>query len=517
MLFSSPLFVFFFLPVVLAVYFVLHPRLRNAWLLLVSLVFYAWGEPAITLVMLLSIGANYGFGLWVDRARARGRGKGVVALAVAFDLTLLVFFKYADWLWESLSAGLVALGLIDQPWAALGSHFGVDSVWHALLLTTSGAIRLPIGISFFSFHAISYVVDVYRRDGQAQRSPPDIALYVALFPQLVAGPIVRYRDIAAQIVQRTVTRAGFAYGIRRFVIGLGKKMLIANVCTEAADRVFGSATLSGVPVGELTPALAWLGIVAYTLQIYFDFSAYSDMAVGLGKMFGFTFLENFNYPYVSRSITEFWRRWHISLSTWFRDYLYIPLGGNRRGTLRTSVNLLIVFVLCGLWHGANATFLVWGLFHGASLVLERVGFGAWLERRAAAVQHAYVLLTVMVGWVFFRADTLPQAFGFLGAMAGLSGGAAVALGELRVPTSDVHLFALHANTLTWIALAAGIIGSTPWLPRLWRFLDEQRAAGKARTCFALELSGLAALCLVFVHVAMALAAGGYNPFIYFRF
>jgi alginate O-acetyltransferase complex protein AlgI len=431
-----------------------------------------------------------------------------------------VLFKYADWLWDGLGAGLAGLGLLDEAPAPLGSHLASDSVWRSILLEADGSIRLPIGISFFTFQALSYVIDVQRREAPAQRNPLDIALYVALFPQLVAGPIVRYRDVAVQLVQRVVTRASFAYGIRRFVIGLGKKMLIANVCAEAADGVFGGAgtDLAGVPGAELYPALAWLALVAYTLQIYFDFSGYSDMAIGLGHMFGFRFLENFAHPYVSRSITEFWRRWHISLSTWFRDYLYIPLGGNRRGGARTYLNLLIVFALCGLWHGASLTFLVWGLYHGAFLVLERAGLGAWLGRRAGPLRHIYVLLAVMVGWVFFRAETLAYAWAFLRALVGLSDGSQlVPVGELLVPAREIHLLALHADTLTWIALAAGALGSLPWLPWLRARLEALEAQGRRGPSLAFEWLGLAGLALVFVHAAMALASGGYNPFIYFRF
>ncbi len=516
MLFSSALFVFAFLPLVLCVYFLVRRELRNAWLLLTSLVFYAWGEPAIALVMLLSIGANYAFGLWVERALARERGKGVVSLAVAFDIGLLVFFKYADWLWDGLSAGLVALGLLDQPLARIASHFDPASL--GALLTPDGSIRLPIGISFFTFQALSYVIDVYRREAPAQKNPLHIALYVALFPQLIAGPIVRYRDVAEQIVHRAVTRADCAYGVRRFVLGLGKKMLIANVCAEAADGVFGSAGLPGIPGAELTPALAWLALVAYTLQIYFDFSAYSDMAIGLGHLFGFRFLENFDYPYVARSITEFWRRWHISLSTWFRDYLYIPLGGNRHGRARTYANLLLVFALCGLWHGANQTFLVWGLFHGAFLVFERAGLGAWLARRAGVLRHAYTLLVVMLGWVFFRSESLAHAWAFLRALTGVVDGAQlVSVGALQIPAREIHTLALHADRLTWLTLAAGVLGSVPWLRALGRRLEAQIAAGRTGPSVALEWLGSLALGLVFVHAAMALASGGYNPFIYFRF
>ena len=508
MLFSSAIFVFAFLPLVLAVYFVVHPKLRNAWLLAVSLLFYAWGEPVIVLVMLGSILMNYGLGLWVDRARAGGRGRGVVALAVVSNLGLLVLFKYADWLAASL-------GLTGAP---LGSHLAQDSVWRALFLLPDDSIRLPIGISFFTFQAFSYVIDVYRREAPVQRNPLDIGLYVAFFPQLIAGPIVRYRDVAAAIVERTVTRAGFAYGVRRFVLGLGKKMLIANVCAEAADGVFGTSTLPGVPVAELAPELAWLALVAYTLQIYFDFSGYSDMAVGLGHMFGFRFLENFDHPYVARSVSEFWRRWHISLSTWFRDYLYLPLGGNRRGPRRTYVNLVTVFVLCGLWHGANATFLVWGLYHGSFLVLERAWLGARLERAPRVLRHAYTLLVVMVGWVFFRADSLGAAGGFLGAAFGFGGGPRpIDVSGVLVPARAVHLLAAHADVLTWLALAAGVLGCVPWLARLSSWLDARAARGAPGLRTVGEVAGLVALALVFAHVAMALASGGYNPFIYFRF
>lgn len=512
MLFSSPIFVFLFLPLVLAIYFATPRVLKNAFLLLASLVFYAWGEPVMSLVMIFSIVVNYVFGLWVDAARARGRGKGVVALAIAVNLGLLVAFKYADWLWEVASGTLLALGAIDEPLALLGSYLAADSPLRSVLLNPDETIRLPIGISFFTFQAFSYVIDVYRRDGAVQRNPFDIALYVALFPQLIAGPIVRYRDVAEQIVQRVVTLSGFAYGIRRFILGLGKKMLIANVCAEACDKVFA------IPGAELTPGVAWLGIVCYTLQIYFDFSGYSDMAIGLGHMFGFKFLENFNYPYISRSITEFWRRWHISLSTWFRDYLYIPLGGNRGGRARTYFNLVLVFFLCGLWHGANVTFVVWGLWHGLFLVIERVGLAEWMRKRNAVLAHAFVLLVVMIGWVYFRAETLEYANTFVGTLFGAQSGAQlVPVGELMVAANRIHHVDLYADALTWTAIACGVVGSIPWLPRVVAWHSTLESRGRAGLAIALEVLGLVLLMLVFVRVAMDLAAGAYNPFIYFRF
>ena len=346
MVFSSTIFLFFFLPLTLLAYFVVGPRGRNLILLAASLLFYAWGETVYLLVMLFSIAANYLFGLLIDRARERGsRGGTAFALAVATNLGLLGFFKYANFFVDNLNQVLPVLGLAPMD---------------------IGRVHLPIGISFFTFQALSYIIDLYRNETAVQRSLLNFALYKALFPQLIAGPIVRYRDVAREIEQRTVSLDDFASGVQRFIIGLGKKVLIANVMGRAADTIFAT------PAETLPATLAWTGSIAFMLQIYFDFSGYSDMAIGLGRMFGFHFLENFNYPYIARSVREFWRRWHISLSTWFRDYLYIPLGGNRHGPVRTGANLLLVFLLCGLWHGASWTFLIWGVYHGIFLVLERV-------------------------------------------------------------------------------------------------------------------------------------------------
>jgi len=512
MLFSAPIFLFAFLPLVLAVYF-LAPRIaRNTWLLIVSLVFYAWGEPIVAIVMLLSIAMNYAFGIWVDRARSKGGGKGVVAVAVAANLSLLFVFKYSDWLWQGLGWRLARWGLLDARPESLGSHVGADSWLRTAFLEQDGSIRLPIGISFFTFQALSYVIDVYRREAPVQKRFRDIALYIALFPQLIAGPIVRYRDVAEQIVHRIGTLEKFASGARRFVIGLAKKVLIANVCASAADQVFA------LPPEQLTPAVAWLAVVAYTLQIYFDFSGYSDMAIGLGRMFGFEFLENFRHPYVSRSITEFWRRWHISLSTWFRDYLYIPLGGNRRGPARTYANLLVVFFLCGLWHGASLTFVVWGLYHGTFLVFERLGLSAWLDRWPKVLQHVYALLVVMIGWVFFRAETFEQAQHFLAAMFWLQDGSQIVdLGTTAVTAMRLHPVGLYGDARTWIAIAAGIVGSTPWLPAVAVWKERLWAGGRTGLASVVDSAALLALAILFVLCAMELAAGSYNPFIYFRF
>ena len=476
MVFSSPIFLFLFLPIVLAVNFLLPIRLRNLWLLIMSLIFYGWGEPRFVLVMIASIVVNFALGLWVDRVRGRPAARRVMALGIALNIGLLAVYKYANFAVDNLNTVLAALGAAPIPLAP---------------------IALPIGISFFTFQAFSYVIDVERRDGPVQKNPLDVALFVSLFPQLIAGPIVRYRDVAAQIVERTITREGFTRGVERFLIGLGKKMLIANTVAVPADAIFA------IPADQLTAGVAWLGVVCYALQIYYDFSGYSDMAIGLGLMLGFHFLENFNYPYISRSMTEFWRRWHISLSTWFRDYLYIPLGGNQRAPARTYFNLVVTFFLCGLWHGAAWTFVIWGLYHGLFLVIERLGAGRWLERWPAPARHGYALAVVLVGWVFFRSATLADAMRFLAAMAGLGSGSGI----------EYHP-ALYLNAELILILAAGIVGSTPLLPALARLRERIQAAGLGLAVEAVRVLGLGAILW---GSAMLMAAGTYNPFIYFRF
>jgi alginate O-acetyltransferase complex protein AlgI len=341
------------------------------------------------------------------------------------------------------------------------------------------------------------VIDVHRRDVAVQKNPLDFALYVALFPQLIAGPIVRYVDVAREIRARSVDRARFALGVRRFVFGLGKKLLIADVLGRTADTIFALGP------AELSTGSAWLGLVCYTLQIYFDFSAYSDMAIGLGHLLGFRFLENFDYPYVSASISEFWRRWHISLSTWFRDYLYIPLGGNRGGRGRTYRNLVIVFFLCGLWHGASWTFAAWGLYHGLFLVLERAGLGARLARWPRAVRHVYTLAIVMHGWVLFRAEGFTHAAQYLGALWGAGAPASAS------PP------ALYADSLVKLVLVAGAVGSLPLFPALARW-REQVAGGAGLGALA-ELGRTAAYLVVLAVALLELAGGTFSPFIYFRF
>lgn len=480
MVFSSPIFVFLFLPVVLGLYFVLPRALRNSLLLAASLLFYAWGESKFIAVLIFSIFFNHFSGRIIHAAGKTRRARCLLATAISVNIALLAAFKYGRFLMSDIVNPVLTLAGL-QPLVPWSGH-------------------LPIGISFFTFHALSYLIDIYRGSAQAQRSLATTALYITLFPQLVAGPIVRYKDIAAQFVQRTVTLEDFAAGVKRFAIGLGKKMLIANSVAITADQVFA------LPSGQLDAPVAWLGIVCYTLQIYFDFSGYSDMAIGLARMFGFRFLENFNYPYISQSVQEFWRRWHISLSNWFRDYLYIPLGGNRGSETRTYANLVIVFFLCGLWHGASWTFVVWGLYHGAFLVFERLGLGSRLASWPRPLRHVYTLLVVMVGWVLFRSDTLPQTGSVIAAMFGFASGA----------TSPISATSYLSPGLV-LAVLAGIIGSAP-IPLLWTRALAGRlgAVSTAPRMLASVVEGAWIMAILVISLVQV-AADTYSPFIYFRF
>ena len=483
MVFSSPIFLFLFLPVVLAFCALPGLKLRNSLLLIFSIVFYAWGEVVFVFLMLGSALLNYFLGLWVDRATDPARRKWAVGVAVALNIGTLAFFKYANFAVVNLNA---LLGAVHLP------PVHMDPV------------RLPIGISFFTFHALSYVIDIYRRKSQAARNPADTALYIFFFPQLIAGPILRWSAIAPQLVNRVVTREGFAEGIRRFTGGLAKKVLIANAVAVPVDKIFD------LPATDLTPVLAWLGVICYTLQIYFDFSGYSDMAVGLGKMFGFTFLENFNFPYTAQSIKDFWRRWHISLSTWFRDYLYIPLGGNRCPAWRNHLNLVIVFFLCGLWHGASWTFVIWGLYHGIFLVIERTRFGEWIDAIPRPLRHLYTLLAVMVGWVLFRADTFMHATLVLRNMIGLTAG-----------VNPAQKLARYWSHELACCILLGIIFSMPtwgWLRTGAQWIQRRVPAPVQPVTQVFGLSLQLFLVVAGLLFAAAWLAGGtYNPFIYFRF
>lgn len=485
MVFSAPMFLFGFLPFSLLAYFLAPKRFRNIVLLAISLLFYAWGEVFYLIVMLVSISANYIIGLCIhwgqgknleaNEASQVNHAKLFLTLGVAINLALLVAFKYANF--------------ITDNWNALTGYFNIGSVDLA-------PVHLPLGISFFTFQAISYIIDVYRKQADVQKSILDFALYISLFPQLIAGPIVRYKDIAEQILERKTSVALFAEGSRRFIYGLAKKVLIANSLGEVADITFAMAG------NDLTAPLAWIGIIAYSLQIYFDFSGYSDMAIGLGLMFGFKFLENFNYPYISKSIQEFWRRWHISLSTWFRDYVYISLGGNRVPKARVYLNLLIVFILTGFWHGASWNFLIWGLFHGAFLAAEHAGFSNVLKKAWLPVRHFYVLLVALVGWVFFRSETLTYSLEYLSAMFDVT----------RLQTTDFQ-FAQVLSSETLIAFTLGFILIMPVYTRLRDRAAIRIANGSVATVVFNQayLIGLFLLCM------FKIASSTYDPFIYFRF
>lgn len=466
MVFSSIVFLFKYLPVVLAVYYIVPSKWRNIWLFIVNLVFYGWGEPVYILLMLFSIAINYADGLLVAKYRESDGKKAKTALIVniAVNLALLVFFKYFD-----LLAGTISLlPGVNIPKLGLG---------------------LPIGISFYTFQAMSYPIDVYRGDTEAQKNPITFGTYISLFPQLIAGPIVRYKDVAEQLSDRTHSVEKFSSGVCRFTVGLGKKVLIANNIGALWD-VYAAKGAS-----ELTVLGSWLGIIAFTLQIYFDFSGYSDMAIGLGRMLGFEFLENFNYPYISKSITEFWRRWHISLGTWFRDYVYIPLGGNRRGLKRQLLNILIVWALTGIWHGANWTFLVWGLYYALFLVIEKTFLLKALDKTPNFIRHIYTMLVVTCGWAIFQLDSMKAVWAYFKAMFG--GGAAG-----LYASGDLYYLASFAAVLIVSAVL-----STDLMKKLWDRLP-RKAAGILRP--------VGIVCVLVLSTAY-LVDSTYNPFLYFRF
>ena len=449
MLFSSNVFLFAFLPAVLLTYYLCPRPLRNPVLLLFSLFFYGWGEPVYLFLMIGDILLNYLCGRWIERSIEKGkRGTTALVTGVVLNLLLLGYFKYA------------------------GFFFG----------SWIRQVPLPIGISFYIFQSMSYLIDVYRREAPVQRNVLTFGTYVALFPQLIAGPIVRYTDVARMLQSRRENLPQFASGVRLFIVGLSKKVLLANPMGNLWN-------LLQVREGTLT---AWMGLLAYTMQIYFDFSGYSDMAIGLGRMFGFEFLENFNYPYISASVTEFWRRWHISLSTWFKEYVYIPLGGNRKGLARQIVNILIVWLLTGLWHGASWNFVLWGGYYAVLLILEKAFLLKWLQKVPGAVRHGYTILAVMLGWALFYYEDLSALGGFLG--------------RLFRPVSSAGTFALMGGYLP--LMAAAVLASTPLVIDLVR-RQENRAAVRWGL-IAASAAGLL-LCVA------ALASQSYNPFIYFRF
>lgn len=467
MVFSSLIFLWMFLPVVFILYFTAKESYRNVILLIASLFFYAWGEPVYVFIMILSILVNYYFGLKIGSDDEKKR-KLALTVGVVINLALLGVFKYSGFFTENVNA-----------------IFGLQ--------VEIKKLPLPIGISFYTFQSISYLVDIYRRVCAPQKNIVKMGLFISFFPQLIAGPILKYYDIASQIDKRSVTLPLFNEGAIRFLQGLAKKVIIANVMAKTADEIFG------LGIGDISTPTAWIGIVAYSFQIYFDFSGYSDMAIGLGKMFGFNIHENFNHPYISTSIKDFWRRWHISLSTWFKEYLYIPLGGNREGTLKTYRNLMIVFFLTGLWHGASWSFVVWGLFHGTFLVLERI-FPIEKVLHFRLFQSIYTLLVVMIGWVFFRADNLGAALAYLNRMF--------------VPYEMDSYGKYLSNEFVYVAIIAFVACGFGALAYKKIF----EAVKKVQIGELVLRAVNPAFCIVIAYYSvLLLASNTYNPFIYFRF
>lgn len=470
MLFSSMIFLWLFLPLVFCSYYLIDNRFKNILLLISSIIFYAWGGVSYSLIMLSSIIINYIFALLIDKAIEDNNLKNkkiYLALCIIINLSILGYFKYTNFIISIINS-------LSQ---------------NKIIELTN--IVLPIGISFYTFQALSYVIDVYRGHNKAQKNIFNLALYISFFPQLIAGPIVKYHDIENQILNRNESLENIFYGIKRFIYGLSKKVILANMFALSCDEILKQ------PTDELGTALVWCASVLYTLQIYYDFSGYSDMAIGLGKMFGFNFLENFNYPYISKSIKEFWRRWHISLSTWFKEYLYIPLGGNRKRKLFTYINLLIVFFATGLWHGASYNFILWGLFHGFFLVIERIFLGKLLEKnKLKFINHIYVIFVFVIGWVLFRADDLKHAFELYKLMFSYK--------------ESIYTVRYFFYPQTFVCFIFGILFSGLFQS----IFPKVREATFSSKVYILE--SVIQFILLFICI-MYLVNGTYNPFIYFRF
>jgi alginate O-acetyltransferase complex protein AlgI len=465
MLFSSIVFLSLFFPLTVGIYALVKKEAKNYVLLMASLLFYAWGEPRYLSIMLLVILLNYLGALCLTSFKKTIHQKIALSIVVALNLSILIYFKYLSFLTENFNA-------------LFGSNIALQN------------IVMPIGISFFIFQALSYTIDVYRKEVPAQKDLYQLALYISFFPQLIAGPIIKYHDIQAQILSRTESIDKILSGCKRFIIGLAKKVLIANTLGAVADEIFA------LPMGDINFSIAWLGAIAYSLQLYYDFSGYSDMAIGLGRIFGFEFAENFNYPYISKSITEFWRRWHISLGSWFREYLYIPLGGNRKGKNRTYVNLLLVFLTTGIWHGANWTFIVWGLWHGLFIIVERlIGIQDSKDISKNIFKHGYTILAFVIGWVLFRSDSLQYAFSYLETMFGFGAGKA-GFGILYFLRNQAVIF-----------LILGFVFALPVLKKISEYKQN----------VVLEILVYITYLFVFIISIWSILSSTYNPFIYFRF
>ena len=468
MLFSSMTFLFVFMPLVMAVYFLSKKEIRNYVLLIASIIFYAWGEPRYLAIMIITILVNYAGAILLDKHYSSRQRLWIVSLTIVLDLSFLFYFKYFNFVVDNINGVLATdFQLLD--------------------------IIMPIGISFYTFQAMSYLIDVYRREVPAQKDVYKLALYIVLFPQLVAGPIVKYHDVCEQIDNRTIEFKNVIIGFKRFITGLAKKVLIANTLAEVVDKIFAQAP------ENLTTGVSWLGAVAYCLQLYYDFSGYSDMAIGLGLMFGFRFLENFNYPYISKSITEFWRRWHISLATWFKLYLYIPLGGNRKGAVRTYWNLFAVFLVTGIWHGAAWSYVAWGIWNGIFIVIERF-FGLDKDKNdrwyVSAAKYVYAFFAIVWGMIIFRAESLSYAYEYICRMLHID------------VTKHLPDYDYGVNNKFAIMLIVGLICAMPVCRNLIYIKYEHKVQ---RTLVNIWLF------LLFFWSTISLAASTYNPFIYFRF
>lgn len=468
MLFSSMTFLFVFMPLVMAVYFLSKKEIRNYVLLIASIIFYAWGEPRYLAIMIITILVNYAGAILLDKHYSSRQRLWIVSLTIVLDLSFLFYFKYFNFVVDNINGVLATdFQLLD--------------------------VIMPIGISFYTFQAMSYLIDVYRREVPAQKDVYKLALYIVLFPQLVAGPIVKYHDVCEQIDNRTIEFKNVIIGFKRFITGLAKKVLIANTLAEVVDKIFAQAP------ENLTTGVSWLGAVAYCLQLYYDFSGYSDMAIGLGLMFGFRFLENFNYPYISKSITEFWRRWHISLATWFKLYLYIPLGGNRKGAVRTYWNLFAVFLVTGIWHGAAWSYVAWDIWNGIFIVIERF-FGLDKDKNdrwyVSAAKHVYAFFAIVWGMIIFRAESLSYAYEYICRMLHID------------VTKHLPDYDYGVNNKFAIMLIVGLICAMPVCRNLIYIKYERKVQ---RTLVNIWLF------LLFFWSTISLAASTYNPFIYFRF
>jgi alginate O-acetyltransferase complex protein AlgI len=482
MLFSSPVFLFLFLPLTLLGYYLSPKSVKNYWLLLASLIFFAWGGVSYTIILIVSIILNYLFGLALGNSR-RPNSKKWLSLGVACNVVILGVFKYANFITENLNSLFTSLNLTS---------------------VSQTDIILPVGISFYTFHAVSYLVDIYRGKTSAQKNIFDLALYISMFSQLIAGPIIRYSDVWLQLRNREHDPGKFASGVERFLIGLGKKVLLANTFAGVADPLFNT---NPAEYGILN---AWLAIVCYTLQIYCDFAGYSDMAIGLGRMFGFDFMENFNFPYMATSIKDFWRRWHISLSTFFRDYVYISLGGNKVKTARVYLNLLIVFFLTGFWHGASWTFVLWGFIHGFFMIIERLGFEKILMKIWSPLAHLYTLMVVMLAWVLFRAGTFEYALTFWSTLFDFD--------NIKPEMMD-RFFNLFNSELVF-AFIVSILGAAGVFKALYEFVLRVLQSKNPWLIAGSYFYHVLSICFygaVFILCTMYLIAGTYNPFIYYQF